>query len=158
MRFFLCALCALALASCGRSDGSPSEPAAPAPEVSVSAPLALETLVDAPVQGRLSGELGCAFAVGDAQLLTAMGFVASQERAGALVKRDGEVLELQATETAGFDGLDDGATFNGDGISVEVTPAAVLDSGHEGVERSATLTARADGQERVYEGVWSCGP
>lgn len=159
MRFAICTLSAAVLAACGPQAPAPAPAQSPvASEPSATSGLVLESLVGAPVEG-LSGELGCSFTAdsGD-QLLIAMGFVASQDRSEAAVKRDGAVLELQATEAGGFDGLDDGATFNVEGLSVEVTPGASRETGHEGSANDATLTVRADGQERVYDGVWSCGP
>jgi hypothetical protein len=157
MRVLVCVLSVALLASCSESAAPPAEPPATVSTPSL-AELALGPLAGAPIAGRLSGELGCSFSAGDDQLLLAMGFVASQERAEALVVRNGEVSELQATEEEGFDGLADGATFQGEGVSVEVAPGASIETGHEGVASNAALTLRADGQERVYEGVWGCGP
>jgi hypothetical protein len=157
MRVLVCTLAFALLAACSR-EAPPAEPAETVPTPTL-AELALDPITgDAPVSGRLSGELGCSFRAGEDQLLLAMGYVASQERAEALVVRGGEVVELQATEEAGFDGLLDGATFQGEGVSVEVKLGESIDTGHEGSASNATLTLRADGQERAYEGVWGCGP
>lgn len=158
MRVLICVFGVMALASCGQSSAPMAEPAAPAVEPPSLAEFGLQPLAGAPIEGRLSGELGCSFSTGEDQLLAVMGFVASQERAEAVIVRNGEVAELQATEEEGFDGLDDGATFNGEGVSVEVKPGAAIETGHEGVASHATLTVRADGQERSYEGAWNCGP
>jgi hypothetical protein len=157
MRVLVCTLAVALLAACSR-EAPPAEPQETVPTPTL-AELALDPITgDAPIAGRLSGELGCSFRVGEDQLLLAMGFVASQERAEALVVRGGEVVELQATEEAGFDGLGDGATFQGEGVSVEVALGASRATGSEEVSNDATLTLRADGQERAYEGVWTCGP
>ncbi|MGE3929551.1 MAG: hypothetical protein AB7G05_05265 [Hyphomonadaceae bacterium] len=150
---------AFALAGCGQTANEPVAPlAAPPPSVAQAPNLALEPLHVADTAGRLGGELGCSFRAGDDQVLIASGIVASETPSEALMKLGGVVVEMDATTTGGFDTLEDGEAFAAGGVSAVVATTSAVATGTEEVRHNATLTVSADGGERVYEGVWSCGP
>jgi hypothetical protein len=150
MKQGLAALLLLCVCACSET-GAPQDaaPPQPAPEDTVAgdgSPFDLEPLAFTETSG-LAGELGCSFAVGDDLLLIAMGFVASADRSEAMVKRAGATEELVATSPGGYDAMVEGATQRPN------------ETGNEQVAYNATLTAmRADGAERTYSGVWTCGP
>ncbi len=154
-KFALIVLAAMAACS---EPAPPPEKAVIPPDVRAGSELVLETLIGAQTEGRLSGELGCSFRAGEDVLLIAMGVVVSQTPSDALVKRDGVLADLEATAPGGFNTLDDGETFVGGGLTIEVATAAEIATRTEEVRHSATLTARADDAVRVYEGEWNCGP
>ena len=155
MRTWLYSACALALAACGQT--TTTTPAGEAPNAAAPAILALQPLGDGPLEG-LSGELGCSFRVGQDLLMRAQGNVDDTARSNAIVRRDGALALLEATEAGGYDGMVDHALFAGGGLSVEVTPGAEVQTGTEEVTHNATLRARAGEQEQSYAGVWTCGP
>lgn len=156
MKIWLYSACALALAACGQTSAT-TAPAAEAPAIAPAATLALQPLGDGPLEG-LSGELGCSFRVGEDLLMRAQGDVDDTARSSAIVRRDGALALLEATEVGGYDGMVAHALFAGGGLSVDVTPGAEVQTGTEEVARNATLRARAGDQEQSYAGVWICGP
>lgn len=109
-------------------------------------------------QAGLSGELSCAFSVGDAApLLLAMGDVASDAPAQGVVKVSGYVEPVRAP--GGFDGMLRGGTFSGQGKTLLVTLTGEATGGGESPPRPATLEyQRADGASRRFDGRWQCGP
>jgi hypothetical protein len=162
MKQGLAALLLLCVCACSET-GAPQDaaPPQPAPEDTVAgdgSPFDLEPLAFTETSG-LAGELGCSFAVGDDLLLIAMGFVASADRSEAMVKRAGATEELVATSPGGYDAMVEGAAFGARGLVVEIATQRPNETGNEQVAYNATLTAmRADGAERTYSGVWTCGP
>jgi len=144
------ALC-LSLAACAPEAQTPAA-APPGPA------LELQALSAADIEGRLRGELGCSFTVDGVAYLVAMGDVDPAAFSEALVRRDGEVLLLPALSAGGYDSMVETAAFATGAMSAAVQTNARNETGTEEVAHAATLTARADGQERAYEGVWTCGP
>lgn len=123
-------------------------------------PIELATLSEAEVTGaRLDGELGCSFA-GDAAarpLLIAKGNVASTDPARAIVKV-GDTIE-PVSANGGFDAMAKGTRFFGKGLQLRIALTGPAQGGGESPPRPATLTAhRADGAQRVFAGLWQCGP
>lgn len=106
----------------------------------------------------LSGELACSFSVGGvAPILFATGIVASDEPAQGVVKVSGYVEPIRAP--GGFDGMIDGATFTGQGKSIELVTTGEAIGGGESPPYPARLTyQRADGASRTFDGRWQCGP
>ncbi|HRO03323.1 MAG TPA: hypothetical protein PLS69_06935 [Terricaulis sp.] len=150
LAFAACAL-VLALAACGPEAQTPAPgPGAPA--------LALQALSGADIEGRLGGELGCSFTANGDVLLVAMGDVNPGAYSEALIRREGEVLLLPALSAGGYDAMVETAAFATGAMSAAVQTGARNQTGDEQVEHSATLTVRADGAERAYDGVWTCGP
>lgn len=158
MKYLIGAGVLMLACACSPASAPSEAPETPVTDVRAGAELELQPLVGEDTRGRLSGELGCSFSVGDETMLLAMGFVDPAATAEALVKRSGVVVQMPATATGGYDGLVDGETFTADGLSVEVRPGAAIETGTEEVRQSATLTARDASGERSYEGAWTCGP
>lgn len=109
-------------------------------------------------QAALGGELGCGFGTAEgAQLLIAMGIVASAEPARGIVKVGDHVEPVGAP--GGFDAMLDGATFTGRGMTIRIATTGPARGGGESPPRPATLTYdRADGAQRSFAGDWTCGP
>lgn len=109
-------------------------------------------------QATLEGELGCSFSTkAEGEILVAMGFADSKDRAEGVVKVGDYVEPVSAPD--GFDGMVKGPTFAGKGktIAIKVTGKPRDDS--ESPPVPATLTYdRADGARRVFTGDWVCGP
>jgi hypothetical protein len=153
----------------------PAEPS-PAAEAATPAPAAGDTVggdgsqiqLDALSErdisdAELSGELACSFSTGDASpLLHATGVVSSSEAAQGVVKVSGYVESIRAS--GGFNGISNGATFTGQGKTIEIALTGMALTGPaigggESPPRPATLTyQRADGASRVFDGRWQCGP
>ncbi|HEY0596028.1 hypothetical protein [Sphingopyxis sp.] len=123
-------------------------------------PIELTALSEADVGGaRLDGELGCSFAASAAAqpLLLAKGNVASQDPARGIVKV-GDTIET-VSANGGFDAMAKGTKFFGKGLQLRVALTGPAQGGGESPPRPATLTAdRADGAQRVFAGLWQCGP
>ncbi len=108
---------------------------------------------------RLTGELGCSFAVDAATppILVAKGNVASQDPARGIVKIGDTIATIAAT--GGYDGMADGTNFFSEGLQLRVALTGAAQGGGESPPRPATLTLnRADGARRVIAGLWQCGP
>ncbi len=123
-------------------------------------PIELVDLGEADLSGaKLAGELGCSF-VADATarpILTAKGNVASSDPARGIVKLGTTIETVSAS--GGFDAIARGTKFYGKGIDLRVALTGPATGGGESPPRPATLTAdRADGAQRVYAGLWQCGP
>lgn len=172
---------ALALAACSQSaeqkapvasgdgvtDVAPTE-AAPPPIKPVDlptrggdgSPIDLTSLSDTDLTGaKLKGELGCSFAADAAAqpILIAKGDVASTEPARGIVKV-GDVIET-ISANGGFDAIAKGTKFFAKGLQLRVALTGPAQGGGESPPRPATLTAdRADGAQRVFAGLWQCGP
>ncbi len=123
-------------------------------------PIELAELTEADVNGtKLSGELGCSF-VADATgkpVLLAKGNVASTDPARGIVKVGSYVETVSAS--GGYDAIAKGTKFFSKGLELRVALTGPAQGGGESPPRPATLTAdRADGAQRVYAGLWQCGP
>ncbi len=167
------AVTALLLAGCSPSDSADAGPPTPASAPTPSAPapasptvggdgsaIQLDPLIEADLrEAALAGELACSFATdGQARpLLLAMGVVGSDDAAQGIVKVAGYVERIGAP--GGFDGMLEGATFAGQGKTIEIALTGASTGGGESPPRPATLTyQRADGASREVAGVWQCGP
>jgi hypothetical protein len=123
-------------------------------------PIELTALSEGDLTGaKLKGELGCSFAADAAAkpILIAKGDVASTEPARGIVKV-GDVIET-ISANGGFDAIAKGTKFFGKGLQLRVALTGPAQGGGESPPRPATLTAdRADGAQRVFAGLWQCGP
>ncbi|KCZ48090.1 hypothetical protein [Hyphomonas pacifica] len=111
----------------------------------------------------LEGELGCSFQTepDNALLFIAKANVGDEFRARGGINNNGYAETLTGTETGGFSMLEaDGGKFGGKGMILTLTPVEQrVNDGTETVSQSAKLLVqRADGAERTYQGVWTCGP
>lgn len=139
-------------------------PAMPAPAAGATvggdgSAISLSPLSAAEIEAaKLSGELACSFAIGDAApLLVANGHVASPDPAFGLIKI-GDYVERVAAP-GGFDAMAKGTTFSGRGTSIRIALTGAATGTGESPPRPATLTFdRADGARRVFDGRWACGP
>lgn len=185
-RLALGAALAALLGAAACSEQKPAEPAAPAETRSVAgveavapppaapavpassgetvggdgSPITLNALSEADVEANpLQGELACSFGGAGATppLLIAKGDVATKESAFGLVKV-GDYVERIA-QPGGFNAIVKGGTFSGQGKTVIIALTGPAVGGGESPPRPATLTyQRADGAERVFTGLWTCGP
>lgn len=108
----------------------------------------------------LSGELACSFAdVSAATLLLARADVVPDGMVVGVVNHNGYVETLANGRAGGFNDLLDGITLMGKGLTLRLARGAAMPTGGESTQHAATLTAqRADGAERDYAGMWTCGP
>lgn len=171
-RFLLSSILAGAVLAACSDDAPPEAETAdtePAPAAEPSATiggdgsdLVLTGLEESDVDGRLQGELNCAFTGenGDT-LLIASANVGGDEPIFALVKV-GDTIEVMAGRAGGgYDRMVNGTGYGGRGLTVEIArlSSQSLNAGREGLAYDATLRAdRADGARRTWDGVWSCGP
>lgn len=107
----------------------------------------------------LGGELSCSFRDEAGRLLLlGSGIVQAAEPSKAAI-RIGETGQLlQSSEAGGYDAMVDGATFTNGAVSVTIAPGAEQPDGSEQVHYAATATLAAAAAQRVYTGVWTCGP
>jgi len=122
--------------------------------------ITLAALHDGDAEG-LDGELACSFAErrGRPALLIARANVGKAARAFAVVRNSDVRETLAGTATGGFGALEKGLTLGGKGLTVHITPQRRLSTGDESVAQRASLRVqRADGAERSFAGVWTCGP
>lgn len=147
--------------------GKASEPAVPAIKpVDIptrggdGSPIELAALTEADVGGaKLKGELACSFAAdeGAQPILHAQGDVASADPSRGIVKV-GDTIEA-VSANGGFDAMAKGTKFFGKGLQLRIALVGPAQGGGESPPRPATLTAdRADGAQRVFAGLWRCGP
>ena len=105
----------------------------------------------------LPGELACAFIDGGQTLLLARGDAASSEPARGVV-RVGD-RRRAVTAPGGFDGLLQGARFQGDALVVEVVPTGPAVGRGESPPVPADLLVHGAGSARhTVPGQWQCGP
>lgn len=119
----------------------------------------LETLRMGDLDG-LGGELGCSFAetVDADPLLVAKGSVQGDEPNFGRIRNHG-FMEHIASAGRGYDSMVEGAKFSGKGLTLTITTGEEVETGNESNQLSASLLVqRADGAERMIEGVWTCGP
>ena len=148
-------------------EGKAAEPAVPAIKpVDIptrggdGSPIELAALTEADVSGaKLKGELACSFAADAAAqpILLAQGNVASTDPSRGIVKV-GDTIEA-VSANGGFDAMAKGTKFFSKGLQFRVALVGPAEGGGESPPRPATLTAdRADGAQRVFAGIWRCGP
>ncbi|MXO95635.1 hypothetical protein GRI34_04270 [Erythrobacter aquimaris] len=175
MRALILPLTALALAACSsepapqesaddfasRINGGEQGAAAPvdadAPNVAAEAPPAgvnvtqLEQLRDIANVDMGPRDGGCTFMDGNRELVMASA-LREPTLPGKAVIRVGGGLTLLDTGPGGLDSLKAGATFSGEGVTVQVAPQA-----GDAASRAANLTvSAADGSTATYSGKWIC--
>ncbi|KCZ55393.1 hypothetical protein HY29_12720 [Hyphomonas beringensis] len=111
----------------------------------------------------VEGELGCSFQTepDNALLFVAKANVGDEFRPRGGINNNGYAETLTGVETGGFSALEtEGGKFGGKGMTLTLTPNEKrVNDGTETVSHSADLLVqRADGAERTYQGVWTCGP
>ena len=123
-------------------------------------PIELSMLGEADLAGAsLKGELGCSFAADATSqpILIAKGNVASTDPARGIVKLGTTIEPVSAS--GGYDAMAKGTKFFAKGLEVRIALTGPAQGGGESPPRPATLTAdRADGAQRVFAGLWQCGP
>ncbi|SEH17709.1 hypothetical protein SAMN05428974_2301 [Sphingopyxis sp. YR583] len=148
-------------------EGKAAEPAVPAIKPTDiptrggdGSPIELTALTEADVGGaKLKGELACSFAAEAAAppILLAQGDVGSADPSRGIVKV-GDTIEA-VSANGGFDAMVKGTKFFAKGLQLRVALVGPAEGGGESPPRPATLTAdRADGAQRVFAGLWRCGP
>ncbi len=121
--------------------------------------IALTSLQGEDARG-LTGELACSFRLADVRepMLIGRAGVGDDARGAAVIRNGGYVEQLVAREPGGFGAMERGLTFGGRGMTVTIDRGNRV-SGGEAPSYDATLLAqRADGAERLYSGLWTCGP
>ncbi|OHE85696.1 MAG: hypothetical protein A2579_06005 [Lysobacterales bacterium RIFOXYD1_FULL_69_11] len=108
----------------------------------------------------LPGELACSFADDTgATLLLARADVTPDGMVRGAVNNNGYVEAMGNGRAGGFNDLVDGITLSGKGMTVVLARGAAQPTGNESTQHVATLTVqRADGAERTYDGLLTCGP
>lgn len=161
---------ACSLAACSQPE-SAQEPTAPKPaETAGGADMAFspEALsADDMKQVSVNGELGCAFALEKQSpaLLIARGNVGSTTPASGIIKIAGRTIPLKSREPSGFDGLGDGATFEGPAVTVAIerlsedSPPSTMAGSEESPPYPAKMILSGEGgAENAMNGLWTCGP
>lgn len=94
---------------------------------------------------------GCTLMVGKDEMLIAGG-MKDKALPGKAVVRVGDSLTLVDATAGGYDAIRDGTTFQGEGFTVSVAPAA-----GDQQRRPANVTVRdAAGKTQSYSGNWIC--
>lgn len=109
----------------------------------------------------LEGELACSFSADGEKnsILLGRADVGAGARAFAVVRNAGVRESLSSADAGGFSAMARGVTFGGKGLTVRITRKARIETGAESsAHRAVLLVQRADGAERRFEGLWSCGP
>ena len=123
--------------------------------------ITLQPLTPGQLQGvDLPGELACSFSADTgATLLLARADVTPDGMVRGAVNNNGYVEALGNGRAGGFNDLADGITLSGKGMTVVLARGAAQPTGNESTQHVATLTVqRADGAERTYDGLLTCGP
>ena len=123
--------------------------------------ITLQPLTPGQLQGvDLPGELACSFSADTgATLLLARADVTPDGMVRSAVNNNGYVEALGNGRAGGFNDLADGITLSGKGMTVVLARGAAQPTGNESTQHVATLTVqRADGAERTYDGLLTCGP
>lgn len=153
-----------------RETGAGVQPTAVAPVVPVAdeptgggadSQIKLQPLSAARLDGvDVPGELACTFADADgAMLLLARADVVPDGAVRGVVNNNEVVETLGNGQAGGFNDLSDGITLTGKGLVVELERGASRPTGNETTEHVATLKVQlADGAERSYDGILTCGP
>lgn len=109
----------------------------------------------------LSGELACGFRLADQRqpMLFGRANVGDDEPATVAIRHGGYVERLSLRGTGGFNAMERGGIFSGRGMTLTIERGARQGGAAESPDYAATLLAqRADGAERRYQGLWTCGP
>lgn len=109
----------------------------------------------------LTGDEFCTFVeeeTGDF-ILVASGVRTSDDPNDARLKV-GDYVENYVSTERGFGSMLDGTSFSGRGFALTIVPGEPVESPEESYQQidAQLLVQRADGGERTYEGMWSCGP
>lgn len=159
----------------GQPEGMPTEPSPPPPaqEPVVNAPEAAigETeggdgseIALTPLQpddaADLPGELACGFRLADARqsLMIARADVGDDARGVAVIRNGGYAERLMARSNGGFGAMERGIAFGGRGMTVTIDRGERRSGGESPAYAATLLAQRADGAERRYQGLWTCGP
>lgn len=146
---------------------APSDLAGPATDETDGAaaetePINLTPLNDMQIgSAALQGELGCSF-VRDGEthsILVAKADVVPDGDILGVIALSGQPERIANVNAGGFSDMDGGVSLASGNMTVAVEATGTDESQLENSVRTATLTAkRADGETRVYEGKWTCGP
>lgn len=141
---------------------APGAPVADEPTGGGAEPqIALQPLSAAQLDGvDVPGELACSFADADgAMLLLARADVVPDGAVRGVVNNKEVVETLGNGQAGGFNDLSDGITLTGKGLAVELERGASRPTGNETTEHVAILKVQlANGAERSYDGILTCGP
>lgn len=135
----------------------PSQPDPNAPNTANEAPPAGADLTQLAQLGDIGGvnlgprDGGCTLMVGNEEMLIAAG-MKDKALPGKAVVRVGDSLTMVDADVGGLDAIKQGTTFNGEGFTVTVAPAA-----GDQQRRPANVTVRdAAGKSQSYSGNWIC--
>ncbi len=135
----------------------PSQPDPNAPNTANEAPPAGADLTQLAQLGDIGGvnlgprDGGCTLMVGNEEMLIAAG-MKDKALPGKAVVRVGDSLTMVDADVGGLDAIKAGTTFNGEGFTVTVAPAA-----GDQQSRPANVTVRdAAGKTQSYSGKWIC--
>jgi len=135
----------------------PSQPDPDAPNTANDAPPAGADLTQLAQLGDIGGvnlgprEGGCTLMVGNEEMLIAAG-MRDKALPGKAVVRVGNSLTMVDADVGSLDAIKAGTTFNGEGFTITVAPAA-----GEQQSRPANVTVRdASGKTQSYSGKWIC--
>ena len=134
-----------------------SQPDPNAPNTANEAPPAGADLTQLAQLGDIGGvnlgprDGGCTLMVGNEEMLIAAG-MKDKALPGKAVVRVGDSLTMVDADVGGLDAIKAGTTFNGEGFTVTVAPAA-----GDQQSRPANVTVRdAAGKTQSYSGKWIC--
>lgn len=162
MRFMLAS--ALVLTACGAEppaadNSSQAVPAAVTPAAVTPAAVAIALVPPGNAAGHLTGELACTFSAGGPPLLIARADVADDARAQAMIRDGARAVQMTADQPGGFNAMEGGAAFSGDGYRANLSRGGRQETGSEATRHDATLrVTRADGAVEQMNGEWVCGP
>ncbi|WP_421991541.1 hypothetical protein [Qipengyuania sp.] len=135
----------------------PSQPDPDAPNTANDAPPAGADLTRLAKLGDIGGvnlgprDGGCTLMVGSEEMLIAAG-MRDKALPGKAVVRVGDSLTMVDADVGGLDAIKSGTTFNGEGFTITVAPAA-----GDQQSRPANVTVRdASGKTQTYSGNWIC--
>lgn len=108
----------------------------------------------------LPGELACGFRLADARqsLMIARADVGDEARGVAVIRNGGYAERLMARTAGGFGAMERGISFGGRGMTVTIDRGERVSGGESPAYAATLLAQRADGAERRYQGLWTCGP
>ena len=108
----------------------------------------------------LPGELACSFRLADARqsLMIARADVGDDARGVAVIRNGGYAERLMARSAGGFGAMERGIAFGGRGMTVTIDRGERRSGGESPAYAATLLAQRADGAERRYQGLWTCGP